>query len=560
MNMTVDTMNQYASIVNRALGSVQMQDGVNAVADVKDNTLVLTITGTDGQSRTLPISVPELDPPENPDMSLVDSVIDKLSAEKDVLGLDEKKLDELKKLLAELTSKLEKAADSASASVPSDSKQLLFDIFSILVLLAKVAQAQRDAARKARQADNKLIQQNILAQADQQKTDAIAGLISSLAVCAVQVAYMGYNLSKSGAAFKTQMDTSRNSGFDMARHMENMAMFEGDRAKINTAVTGLQEKYPDAFGRVSAEFANAEETNNLRTAADKIQVEKTELVKARSDLVKSTQDLEKARADVTGRIRTLDSEIQDMESKPHPDKMQIEFKRALRTQLQNNLAGNKGIPLEELSKKVADDQAKVNKLASDITAHMTDYKAACEKAYDISKYESAYERALADYNSVMDNGETPTQEQINALNAAEEDLKIASALRSQGYTTAPDGVFTNKDFTDHQTAAKAATFDKQQVMEKSRSYVVASQTMRTAEAKNAIANVIGQTLQGVIASSLKFGDIKVTKLQAQEKALEGHREQSKDLYDDAKELMNAVVQMLKAINATEVDSIKAIFA
>lgn len=115
------------------------------------------------------------------------------------------------------------AASEAGAST-TGSTQVMFDLYKLMALLVEVAQEQRDAARELRSAASAQVQNAVLAQAQQQRSAALTGMIAGAICCAIQVGFSAGSLVKTAKAFNTQFSMMGESGVTSAR--QNLSSLE----------------------------------------------------------------------------------------------------------------------------------------------------------------------------------------------------------------------------------------------------------------------------------------------------------------------------------------------
>ncbi len=623
MEFSINTLNTYVDTLNEVLSSVESPDGSKAVAEIRDNALVITVTGADGTVRTLPIPDPELEAPKDVDLALLDSALAKLSEIREDLGISD---EEFKKIEESAKALVEKAFAAGGGRTGASGKtgKMLFDLYALMVLLAEAFREQREVAREARQTATILIQKNFEAQAHQQVTDAIIGMVCSLAVCVIQSVLAIRNLKQAGTSLKQQLDASKNSGFDMARTQEKIVAMEGDAAKIGKQANLIRNENPALFDQVKGDLESAGDIQGKRDAlvkaegqlkAAELREQITGLEKEVGDLrgdvvklkgeVKASEikqkigvdeikeedvgledDLEESKSEAV-KLEESKSEIKPeenleeeikledegggekkVEGEAKPEEVKPEEKQAELEKKKTELSTKEG-QLADLKKQLSELEGKfgkpegepgIDKLRENVQLCRENLRAEYEMAYDITNYERAYNSALSDYNGAIDNGDQPTPEQIEALQTAEYNLKAAQVLRSEALTKAPKGVFGKSAFVADQKMAAEATRRAQDKMTSDTSYRKAALAMTQAEAWNAIYTQIGNCLQGLIQMGLKFGEAEVTKLQGQEKLLEEQRAGGQDLYDDSKQVANAVLQLLQAVNQAEIQSMRDIIA
>lgn len=123
----------------------------------------------------------------------------------------------------DVTEQVASAAAEAGASA-GGSTQVMFDLYKLMALLVEVAQAQRDSARELRSAASAQVQNAVLAQAQQQRSAALTGMIAGAICCAIQVGFSAGSIVKTAKAFNTQFSMMGESGVTSAR--QNLSALE----------------------------------------------------------------------------------------------------------------------------------------------------------------------------------------------------------------------------------------------------------------------------------------------------------------------------------------------
>lgn len=248
------------------LGEVQKTSG----PDGKETFTVTMKVGD--ETKTYSFGVPnDLETPQNVDQTAIDTLCEKLLADKDVFKLSDGDVAAIRDSMTRALSEI------GAGQVSQAKKSLMFDIYQMMALLVEVAQKERDAAREQRQAENSAIQTSILAQADQQRTAALTGMFASLACCAIQVGVSLGVMAKQGSAFQKQMQTLETSGVKGAQntlkaHAAELKNYQGDvmygknQQGVPLAPEAREAKINELKANVLADKANIEKAQNLRAA------------------------------------------------------------------------------------------------------------------------------------------------------------------------------------------------------------------------------------------------------------------------------------------------------
>ncbi len=131
------------------------------------------------------------------------------------------------------------AAAASEAGASTGSTQVMFDLYKLMALLVEVAQEQRDAARELRSAASAQVQNAVMAQAQQQRSAALTGMIAGAICCAIQAGFSAGSLVKTAKAFNTQLSAMGESGVTSARQnlsaLENAKTPEAARSQLAKA-------------------------------------------------------------------------------------------------------------------------------------------------------------------------------------------------------------------------------------------------------------------------------------------------------------------------------------
>lgn len=160
----------------------------------------------------------DLERPAEVDTTAINSLCAKLASD-DGLKLTDA---EQQKIVQDVSKQVTAATADVDAS--TGSTQVMFDLYKLMVLLVEVAQEQRDAARELRSAASAQFQNAVLAQAEQQRSAALTGMIAGAICCAIQVGFSAGSLVKTAKAFNTQLSTMGESGVTSAR--QNLSTLE----------------------------------------------------------------------------------------------------------------------------------------------------------------------------------------------------------------------------------------------------------------------------------------------------------------------------------------------
>ena len=218
--MTIQVNNALSGVNWEAL--LQQVDSLGKASGTGEKPVLnFTTTAADGTPRTVQVNIPDdLETPATVDQAAIDSLCGKLAANPD-FGVS---TEQVQQLHTQLGNVLKSDGVSDSFCALPGSSNVMFDLYKLMALLVEVAQKQRDSARQLRESESVQEQTAILNQAEEQRTDAYASMISSLVCCGIQVAAMGISMGVEMKSFHTQMETVRTSGVESAR--ENLATLQ----------------------------------------------------------------------------------------------------------------------------------------------------------------------------------------------------------------------------------------------------------------------------------------------------------------------------------------------
>lgn len=270
----------------------------------------------------------DLERPADVDVAAINSLCAKLESG-DGLKLTDA---EQQKIVQDVSKQVADATAGLDAS--TGSTQVMFDLYKLMALLVEVAQEQRDAARELRSAANMQIQNAVLAQARQQRSAALTGMIAGAICCAIQVGFSAGSLVKTAKAFNTQLSAMGESGVTSARQnlstLENAGTSEAAQKqlqKVEHAVgddvarevkqgfgdvgecelRNINEAVPENAGAKTANakraFANAQELPNDAELTDaKVKQINTARTELRAAIKADLQGFEDAAVDARSRL------------------------------------------------------------------------------------------------------------------------------------------------------------------------------------------------------------------------------------------------------------------
>jgi hypothetical protein len=521
----------------------------------------VTITANvDGVEKAITFPVPDdLDLPAAVDQAGIDSLCAKLAGNQS-LGLTEA---DVKAVHDALSAALAAATPSLSAS--TGSKSVMFDLYKLMALLVEVGQKQRDAAREMREAESAQIQKAIQNQADQQKAAALTGMIAGAICCAIQVAVSVGMLAKQGSAFKQQLNTLGTSGVDAAK--QNLSMVkaadspEAAKTQLDNVKASIGGKtVPGQHRTLGAEIEHSFETADqaqARLGAAKAQLtadgQKLQRVadpgaQRQPGDVPPDSDLGKAEARLAkfDRMTELDAkENRTVAETRELLELRNQVGDANRAQLQQDVETGRQTLVSELQSKIVADGDKVE------TSRQA-YREAIKT--DLGRYENEYQAALSERSLA----ENPTKAEIARLDAnvetAANKLQYARAfandkLAQPGVTTAAERAADIKLAADQiDSAMHSRSLDS--------AFLRASFQLQTTEVKLGIVNAIGNATQSFISGLTSYIQAGAKEGEAQQNKAQEELDQTKDLFNQAQELVDAVVQLMQAVTSAESQSMR----
>lgn len=391
---------------------------------------------------------------------------------------------------------------TAGLDVSTGSTKVMFDLYKLMALLVDVAQKQRNAARDLRSAANMQIQNAVLAQAQQQRSAALTGMIAGAICCAIQVGFSAGSLVKTAKAFNTQLSTMGESGVTSAR--QNLSTLE------NAGTSGAAQKQlakverevgADVAREVKWEFGEGELPN--RNEAARRNVDGVEL-----------DDLNEV-APENANAKTLNAKRAFEAAREHPDgaeltNEQIEEINTARTNLRTAIKAD----LQGFEDAVVDAKSQL------ANAGPTDNLAALKENVTMAEKKLTYARAYA-----------------------------ANELAKNGVTLPAEHMQDIKDATARVTAA-------QELLAQNPAYMKASYAFQRGEAYNGLTTTIGTCVQNVIQNATQLQQARATEQGALQQQSQENLDQMKDFFAAAGDLMQQIIQLMNAVRSAEAQSMR----
>lgn len=519
--------------------------------------LTFSATAADGTPCEIKISIPDdLDLPSTVDQAAIDSLCAKLAADP-LLGVDAKQIEELHDAL---TAALQAVGAPQTASALSTSKTVMFDLYKLMALLVEVAQKQRDAARDLRSAESQQVQTSILNQAKQQRSAASWSIVGAIACCAIQGVAMGISLYKQASAFKTQLASVETSGVGAAR--QNLTMLQaGETAQgAQQQLASARTTVDDATAqRIQNSFDNAAVAKGQMQAREIILRDDTAKLQRLQNVNAPLQEGDIPQGEQGNALRTANTrlnefhEMQQIRNGPQPldeapanrlATLENKFQGVTEEQLTTELNTARQNVAADLQQTIQTDQA-------ELSAAKTQANAKLDTA--LKTYEDSYKNAVRARAEV---GPNANKAEIAALDerleTAGKELKYARAYAINERTS----VTTAAERQRLSVNAETRVADAQALMRGDTSYIKAGQIIQRYEGINGLINAAGTCMQNIVQNANAIMQSEATKESAVQEQKKEELEQMKDLYNQAGDLVQAVVQLMQAVSSAETQSMR----
>ena len=519
--------------------------------------LTFSTTAADGTPCEIKIAIPDdLDLPATVDQAAIDSLCAKLAADPN-LGVDAKQIEELRDAL---TATLQAVNAPQTSSALATSKSVMFDLYKLMALLVEVAQKQRDAARDLRSAESERIQTSIQNQANIQRDAATWSIVGAITCCAIQGVAMGISLYKQASAFKTQMASLETSGVGTAR--ENLTMLQaGESAQgAQQQLASARAHVDDATAqRIQNSFDNAAISKGQMQAREIHMGEAATKLQRIQNVNAPLQEADIPQGAHGDALRTANTrmnefqEMQQLRNGPQPlneqpaarlATLEAKFQNVTEQQLTDELNTARQNVVADLQQTVQNDQTQANAL-----------KAQANNRLDstLKTYEDAYKTAVRQRAEVAPNA---SKAEIKALDqrleTAGKELKYARAYAINerlDVTTAAERQRLSVNAEGRLTEAQA-------LMRGDTSYIKAGQLIQRYEGINSLINAGGVCMQNIVQSINTIKQAEATEEGAVQERKKEELEQVKDLFAQAGDLVQAVVQLMQAISSAETQSMR----
>ncbi len=531
-----------------------------------DSSLVFT-TKVNGSEASITIRIPDdLELPGNVDQAAIASLVSKL--QDPTFGLTQDQVNAFKDAITKIYTDM---ADALAKTKSTTTNTVLFDLYKLMALLVEVAQSQRDAARDLRTAQSAQIQNSIQAQADSQRDAALVGLVVGVICGAISAIVSMSMLALQGSAYKNQLNAARTSGTDAAKANANMTKVADSAEHANAQLQKVEGRVGnDTATTVKGEVNTAvsQQERAFTKAKSELATKQGELTQAETELNQAQQARASKEAAYNGAKRTnaqarnaagIDPDVKAEDAKanyireceqndaPQDPEDIRKFDEAIRTERLEAQAKTEldNAPTEQAitQKREAVTAAKsaVKDAETKVELARGNYRAALRTTADT--YTDKYNAAVA-----ADGIDSP-QAQAARKNMDMAHAFVESKLNAEGVTTA----------VDHRADVIAAdkSVDKAvQRLNTNDDYRDALHNIERYTGFNAINTAINNMLQGMTQNIAGLINAEATRKSAEQEMEKEQLEQSKDLFNQAQGLIDAVVQLMNAVAAAESQSMR----
>ncbi len=554
INVNVSNNLQGVQGWDQLAGMVKAGETKAADADVKIENNQIVVTVSDGKEmQSVTVSVPDLGAmDEAPDTESLQSIAEKIVALADslaaagALNADGTAGPELQASIARLQSALTTASagspatggtDGATgqnpkvgassqnpavgASDPSagsmNTSKALFDLFALMALMVKVAQAQRDASREIRLTENQQIQNSIQAQADEMRSAAEIALGFGIA-CSVLSGVMSIaSLVQQSRAFSQQ--TAATEQMEVPTQNLKAAQLATTPKAAEANLSAVAKKLPDVQQKINQDA-------DIGTGAqDKF---KTDIQAADTRLRNAQGDESQARKEFLD-FKEQHPQATDVELKPKADayaaaSKEVELAEQNRSNVEHKF-------FDKLDLRIRSNDAAIEAKQAELAASQEGAKTLKGAAADQAKTKiDSLKTEVADLKK--ENTYLRAYTAKAKADYASDGMKNADLARAQNkFDIAKQELQMNKQFAG-----------SQQMM--NRWMGIQQLTMTLSQMTNAAGNMIAETRR---ADATAEG---VEQTQHNEQL-----DQIKDLFQQAETVVQAVVQLMQAVLSAENESL-----
>lgn len=476
------------------------------------------------------------------------------------------------------------------ATTASKAKGVMFDLYALMALLVDVAQQERDSARALRDTENKAIQNSIIAQAEAQRDAAVVGAVVG-SICGVLSAGVSVGmLVGQSAAYKQQLNAAGASGNDAAQthltvlkgadteqnaHIQLAEISEKVGIDISTSVAdAIDAKVAEPkaqFENARAEAQTAQNRLNDRTETlrdtgvnpDNFDIAdlRQQKATAQTEFDQAQQAKDNFQGDqnspeyqqLTQTVEAKRTNLVDADTKVRAAEQFIEAKN-------DNTAKQATLAEKRENYRIAIDNA-----ASDFAESYTNTTG--RKLNSANAYKEASATAKADYQAAKDAvkaNDTPENRQALAdatdrliaadVSAGKKGMAVAYAYAAD--KLASEGLMTPAEYKTAITEAKSDAMLAAKQLNADANYQDALHKIEKFGAINNINVALGNMMQNVIQNVVAGVNAEATRRGAEQQKQQEMLDQTKDLFANAQQLMQSVIDLMQAVIAAESQSMR----
>ena len=557
----------WSATINQMLGAegAEGTEGITGKGVIEGDSLIVTLTDANGDTVNFTIESPELDPATGtPDAATLEKIAEQLDGLVDEF---QKGYDELEQMVKDL--------DIGPHS--TGTQKVLFDIYELMTMMIKLSQEQREVSRNMRYADLTISTAAIQSQAAAQRRAATTGLIMSCCLTGLSIlASLGMALKSNAAAAKaTKMEMQIGADQSQKAYALSQARTPGDAASNLAKVEGSMT--PQEIESAQAHFkVSSEAQAKLDESANQLE-----------SFIKTKPDLAAAVKDVDGKIATKTEELNTAKTALAGKKDDL-----VKAQAELDSAKQAGKPTEALQEKVDGLKAEIKSLDDTVTKLDGEVKsltadrndilhAAGEMDDHLKQLNETFEQDKADYEKAlqadmealdgkldiaqgeldqMRKGGTASKEEI-AQKEAEVKTLQKEAIWGRAHVTNEFHANKMDGALKAGMADCKANYDAKKVMlEADGEY---KKAMAEAQKWGAVSQIV-QQLNGLCQSLTQYTvstqESAATEMQKEQKDADAAREESSDVFSASKELFEAVIRLMNAIQDAEREAFRNIMA
>ncbi len=504
MSVSLNPNVQWDSIVSKALQGSDLEGmSVTQATQTAEGNLSITLTAANGESQVVVIDPPVLDAENG--MLLSEEGLEAL----------QKKLDDSFADLKAALKEAESLAQNQSAGTTSSHKAL-FDIYSLMRIMIEVSKQQRQAARQTRDAELVRTVADVKHRAEIMRSTALTSLGMSIAFSLASIAAQAASMAGSVKAQVKAMKIETASGITAARQdlallsAKNPKESSANLTRIEKSITDPQKALGDqklqdaASSKAVLDKANANLTDaqDELNAADPSDPDAIAAAQARVD--SATSEVEAAKGQYAA---DLDKCMQDIDTQLDAKRVELATAEGQLEVMKSKAEDTK----KPLTPKEKQDMADLETNISSLKGQVKDLTAARQ-----------YMRATC-VNEKMKNG------MIGSL-------------------------------SNDTASAKAKLDHEVELLNANEEYRDANLMAQRFASISDIAKQTGDMLTSLSQNLNSMRQAEATEYEAAEKTDQSAYDESNDLVASAQQLLQSVLDLLKAVQSAENQSIQRIMA